>query len=343
MVRLLMVRHGESEQNAYMEKVMYQVLSGQIPRSEFNATMRRGPPGADGGVDSDLTEKGASQAEKLGKVWGPLLLGAASKGRLVAYVSPYLRCCKTADPFMNYIRQHGVPDFQGIVLPSIMEEGGLATSKDLESLDNVGDLIKQGKRKEGIRMLKQIKWTPMGLTGRGLRERFPWSRQPNANDKTLLTKNVSGFCLPIKEGHQWYNKGWEGSKAENIRMTNLFNWIKTLQYNGSGETGDDVTIVWFTHGGTIANVSNRLTGAAVERGLSGEKKNSLAVDMIFNTSVTSFFLPSPAYSYRSDRPSSSGAHKEPWTTRLEFFNDTAHLEQERLIKFAKLNFGNAKL
>ena len=70
MVRLLMVRHGESEQNAYMEKVMYQVLSGQIPRSEFNATMRRGPPGADGGVDSDFNRERGLSGGKIGEGLG---------------------------------------------------------------------------------------------------------------------------------------------------------------------------------------------------------------------------------------------------------------------------------
>ena len=123
--------------------------------SDFNETMRNGPEEANGGQDANLSPHGFGQAEKLGQVWGPLLVGAAKKNRLITYVSPFQRCCLTADPVMKYITKH-VPSYKATILPSIMEEGGLADKKDLDKLDTVNKLIKEGKRKEGIAILKSI-------------------------------------------------------------------------------------------------------------------------------------------------------------------------------------------
>ena len=93
-------------------------------------------------------------------------------------------------------------------------------------------------------------------------------------------------------------------------MMTLFIWIQTLQNNASGQTGDDITIVWFTHGESLGNISNRLTTNGVNWNTSNnnDKKGeseSIALDAIYNTSVTSFLLPSPTYSYPGERPSSS--------------------------------------
>ena len=350
MVRLIMIRHAQSLQNAYMESIMEKIGRGEIAMSDFNETMRNGPEEANGGQDANLSPHGFGQAEKLGQVWGPLLVGAAKKNRLITYVSPFQRCCLTADPIMKYITKY-VPSYKATILPSIMEEGGLADKKDLDKLDTVNKLIKEGKRKEGIAILKSIEWQPMGQTGKEMLEHFPWSRKPkdlNADEKKILTNDISSYCLPIPYDAKWYNFGWEGNKAEHKRMMTLFQWIQTLQNNASGQTGDDITIVWFTHGGTIGNISNRLTTNGVNWNTNnndkkGEKAESIALDAIYNTSVTSFLLPSPTYSYPGERPSSSSSHSvTPWKTRLEFFNDTTHLQIERLQRFGQLHLG-AKL
>ena len=78
-----MIRHAQSLQNAYMESVMEKIGRGEIAMSDFNETMRNGPEEANGGQDANLSPHGFGQAEKLGQVWGPLLVGAAKKNRLI--------------------------------------------------------------------------------------------------------------------------------------------------------------------------------------------------------------------------------------------------------------------
>ena len=109
------------------------------------------------------------------------------------------------------------------------------------------------------------------------------------------------------------------------------------------QESDDATVLWFTHGGTISNMSNRI----ITHGVNLTKKNALdnssdniATDGIYNASVTSFLLPSPSYTYPWEMRSNSEAI--PWRVKLEFFNDTAHLGIERLNRFGNL-FLQAKL
>ena len=72
MVRLMMIRHAQSLQNAYMEELMLKVKTGEMPLSKFNSRMRNGPEEANAGQDATLSSHGFTQAEKLGEVWGPL-------------------------------------------------------------------------------------------------------------------------------------------------------------------------------------------------------------------------------------------------------------------------------
>jgi broad specificity phosphatase PhoE len=347
-----MIRHAQSLQNKYMEELMLKVKSGEMPISQLNSRMRNGPEEANGGQDANLSSHGITQAKKLGEVWGPLLVNAAEKKRLITFVSPFQRCCLTADPIMKYITKH-VPTYKATILPSIMEEGGLTAKKDLDTLDVVTGLLQEGRRKEAMSILKKIKWQPTGQTGKEMLRRFPWSQKPSELseiEKKILTDDIASYCLPIPKNEKWYKFGWEGSKAEHKRMLALFEWIQKLQSNESGQTGDNITILLFTHGGTIANISNRLTTHAVNwnnndnnTNYKGEKKESLSLDAIYNTSVTSFFLPSPNYKYPGERPrSSSLSIVSPWKTRVEFFNDTGHLQYERLQRFSQLHLG-AKL
>ena len=81
--------------------------------------------------------------------------------------------------------------------------------------------------------------------------------------KKILTDDIASYCLPIPNNEKWYKFGWEGNKAGHKRMLALFEWIQKLQSNESGQTGDNITILLFTHSGTIANISNRLTTHAV--------------------------------------------------------------------------------
>ena len=91
-------------------------------------------------------------------------MNAAKKNRLITFVSPFQRCCLTADPVMKYITQH-VPTYKATVLPSIMEEGGLTAKKDLDTLDVVTGLLQEGRRKEAMSILKKLngsQWDKLG-------------------------------------------------------------------------------------------------------------------------------------------------------------------------------------
>ena len=66
------------------------------------------------------------------------------------------------------------------------------------------------------------------------------------------------------------------------------------------------------------------------------------MNLIYNILMTSFFLPSQhtliAPTDLLQKEGSMNRGLPGWS-----FNDTAHLQQERLAKFAKLNLGNSKL
>ena len=69
--------------------------------------------------------------------------------------------------------------------------------KDLASLDEVGDLLKQGKQVKNSNV-KAYQMDPMGMTGKQLRSRFAWSKQPDSKDRTLLSNDVRIFAFPLK-------------------------------------------------------------------------------------------------------------------------------------------------
>ena len=62
MVRVLMVRHAQSEQNAHMESLMLKISAGEMSITDFNRGMREGPPGTGAGDDACLSELGLAQA-----------------------------------------------------------------------------------------------------------------------------------------------------------------------------------------------------------------------------------------------------------------------------------------
>ena len=71
MVRVLLVRHAQSMQNAYMEGVAAKISRGELAPTELNKAMRDAPENMDAGADAPLTAKGAAQAELLGGLDSP--------------------------------------------------------------------------------------------------------------------------------------------------------------------------------------------------------------------------------------------------------------------------------
>ena len=79
MVRVMMIRHGKSEENAAMHDLFKLVARKEMNKESFRAGMktRMAPDG-----DSPLTSLGKQQVEELGGYWAPLLTEKAAKGAL---------------------------------------------------------------------------------------------------------------------------------------------------------------------------------------------------------------------------------------------------------------------
>jgi broad specificity phosphatase PhoE len=319
---LIMIRHAQSEQNAHMESVMEKVTRGELSLAGFNKVMRDGPPGTGAGDDAKLTDLGLSQAAKLGAMWAPLLAEKAKHGKLICCVSPFCRTLQTADPLMTELRKR-VPGFQAILLPPIMEAGGLTAGEDFKKFDDIEALMKQGKRTEAIAFLKNIKWKPQGMTGKQILKRFDWVRKATAAD-TVFGADID---VNVADDTPWYTDGYESRKRAETRVRKVATWIRDeVSTNASGTTGDGVVVVMVTHGQTIAQSTNFLVHAALTG--KAEENESVSFDGIRNTSVTGFLLPSPDYMYPGDRPNTANELVR-YACKLEFFNDTAHLGDEQ--------------
>jgi broad specificity phosphatase PhoE len=101
MVRVLLVRHAQSRQNAHMLEVEERLERGELSAAGFNKAMRDAPDGLHAGADACLTELGEQQARDLGEAWAPLLEAKARQGRLHVLVSPFLRTLQTASPLLE--------------------------------------------------------------------------------------------------------------------------------------------------------------------------------------------------------------------------------------------------
>lgn len=339
MVRVIFVRHAESQQNAYMETLFSKVGKGNIDIKKFNKMMRDAPEGINAGADSCLTEKGKSQSKQLAEVWSTLLMEKAKSGKLLTFVSPFLRTLQTADPLMTMLTNQ-IPGYKAVLLPAIMENGGLCHAEDFLHFDNIEALIKKGKRKEAIKILKNVKWKPQGLTGNQIMQQFPWARTANSQDLTIIGNELNSSLGNLNK--PWWNFGYETRKRSHSRISAVANWIHdALRNNVSGFTGDDVCVLMISHGEAIAEISNLLAQLAFTGGQRKEKNVHFSLEGIRNTSVTVFLLPSSSHSYVGTQPDVHGK-VVPFLCKIEFFNDTTHLGRKQLDIFAK-QFLSAKL
>jgi len=333
MVRIMMVRHAESVQNAYMESLMRKMYTGGLSLEDFNKSMRDGPPGTSAGDDAQLSPLGETQAESLGQTWSPLLESKAKAGKLITFVSPFLRTLQTADPLMKRLAQ-AVPGYRAVLLPAIMEAGGLTNQDDFKKFDEIEALVKQGKRKEAIAFLKSIDWKPQGMTAKQIRERFAWARTANGSDSGVVS---SELYSAVPEDSPWHKGGYESRKHATQRVEQVAKWLVSLASNSN--TGDDVVVLLVAHGQTIEMTANMMANVA----LTGHAEESPFFSMggIRNTSITSYTLPSSNYTYAGERPDVNGQINK-YRAKLDFFNDTSHLGDEQLRFFAQ-NFLSAKL
>jgi len=252
MVRLLLIRHAQSQQNAYMESLFRDMHNKKLPAASFNRAMRNGPKGTDAGADALLTSLGKSQAQRLGLTYAPLLVSKAKQGKLKVFVSPFTRCMMTADPLMKELRKE-IPSLEATVLPAIMESGGLTERNDFQNFDQIDELNKLGKRDEAIQLLKSIQWKAQGMSGIAMLQQFPWINL-HARDSPLTSTEITQIpWAEVEENNKpWWSFGFESTKRAHRRVNAVGKWLtEEVSRNVSGESGDDVVVVMVCHGGTI--------------------------------------------------------------------------------------------
>lgn len=338
MVRLMMVRHAQSKQNAFQEQLAQRVAYGRIPVQEVNQAMRDGDPGdaeTGGGADSSLSPLGMQQATALGKAWAPLLASSAKKGKLRVFVSPFKRTLQTADPLMCELKLLVGRSVEAVLLPAIMERGGLVTPADMKRLDATDSLMKQGKRKEAIELFKSLVWEPMGFTGDSIHAEFQWARFANDSESELLGPEVRTF-IPARDS--WWTQGYEGTNASERRVAGV---VRAVQERLQPSLGDDEIVVFVSHGEFIEMVSNMLArGSPSSTSLPADNRKGLNMAVAPNTGITVFHLPSPRYKWGSggERPNPRGKI-EKYRARLELYNDTAHLGFSLVRGYAQARLG----
>ena len=130
MVRVFCIRHAESVENVAMTGVMQQIATRQLSSAVMAHAMDKAmdeatPPNG----DAPLTEKGFDEAQQLGEYWAPLLHQKAQEGKLLAFVSPQIRCMATADAVLQRLD----PSVQAQVLPDMIEVPGMMNRDDREA------------------------------------------------------------------------------------------------------------------------------------------------------------------------------------------------------------------
>lgn len=341
MVRLLLVRHAETTQNAFMSELLAEIASGRRARSEFNQRMRRAPAGCAAGDDAELTERGHEQAQMLASAWAPLLARQAAEGRLLVFTSPFQRTLQTAAPLLLELRRHA-SCFEAVLLPALMETGGLTDAGDFREFDHMEALSRSGNRREALEHFKTLKWKPQGMTARQIRTRFPWARAATEVDLEVIGQELPSAVPPDA---RWWTGGYESRKRAERRTDALASWVlDSLRANRSGATGDDTTVVLMSHGGTISHLVGKLLKAALvpTPTLQGEiREEGLSTEGVPNTSVTSLLLPSDGFSYAGEHPRTNG-EVQRFAAKLERFNDTSHLGPKSLLDWGAAHF-QAKL
>lgn len=322
-MRLLLVRHGESQENVAMMRVVARLLRRELrPGAEFDAAMDRAmvdatPPSG----DSPLSEKGRGEAAQLGAYWAPLLASKMEKGRLRAFVSPQSRCMETADPLFTAL---GV---KAQVLPDMVEVPGLRRREDSDAFFPKYDaLTAAGKASEALAWRRQFNWRPCGATIAEYTQRYPWARFD-------AQAAAAAPALQMAESGPFWTYGWRTPEEEEARGARCVARIREL----SRELGDGDVVLWVSHGASSGLVVRDLLGAAPTTGFFD----------VANTSVTCIHLPPPP---RPGKPPTvfspylRGAASVPpgepeapqFTVRLEFFNQYPHLgADERMRQWAE--------
>lgn len=301
MVRVLLIRHGESEENATMHDLFNMVARKEIAKEEFRAGMkeRMAPDG-----DSPLTAAGLQQVSELGSYWAPLLAEKAARGSLHMFVSPFSRTMGTADPLMSALYESF--GTTAAVRQELGEVPGLVAREDIEVVDQAEELSNQGRVEEARGLLATHDWRECGMTPKQLLAKFPWAR-------------LEGSSLADHpEDLPWYTRGWERPSVAAARAQVNTEFLRSLQER---LPNNDV-VVLVAHGMSLGLLLKALL-------TSGSSTVSIFSE-VENTSVTSLFLESPdtqngmmimGMGMSAHFPQSPPLEK----AKLEFFNRVDHL------------------
>jgi broad specificity phosphatase PhoE len=245
-MRLLLIRHAESAENVAMHMAIEKLIRGEIAADQLGevaeVAMLEIVP-ANG--DSPLSEKGQEQARKLGEYWSPVLDGRAGHGGVHFYVSPQIRCMRTATPLITPLfEKYGI---KAQVLPDLIEIPGLMQKGDSTAFfPEYERLLSEGKKVEASAFRKAFKWKACGENVEDMQREFPWA----VFDHKLFP-----------ETGPWYDKGWESIAEARERAGRNAALLRSLQH----KLRDGEVVVFVSHGAAMGTLLSSLLGTDVSK------------------------------------------------------------------------------
>mmetsp|Transcript_122447 Transcript_122447/g.381194 ORF Transcript_122447/g.381194 Transcript_122447/m.381194 type:complete len:326 (-) Transcript_122447:47-1024(-) len=237
MVRVMVIRHAETLENVAMARSLLRFHRGELGGPQAQAEMLSMLEG--GEVDSPLTRGGERMAERLGKYYAPLLRGLADRGKLHFFCSPMKRNLQTASPLVTAL---GV---KAVVRRDLKETGGWMAPSERRELQEAFALAERGDPAPARALLKERSkrgWTPLGMTGREIQERFPWAELE------------AGFPADMP----WHTTGLETDATSDERHRRVVGWLRELR----DRLPFDDLVVFISHGGAIFKLFKELLGIA---------------------------------------------------------------------------------
>ena len=288
-MRLLLLRHGESESNRRDYQYGSRVLSGELSALQGDEAKVAAEIAAEPNGDTQLTDNGLEQAECVGRYWGPVLRKPAAEGKLHVFVSPMLRNMQTVDPLMRILNETGDgpaahAQVTAEIRPDMIEVPGLAHPSHRAMWTKVEALAKSGDVAAARATLKAAggaPWRGAGLSWAEMVRRFPWAiPQPG---------------VPVGDPGGWCTAGFESDSAVAGRVTRVVDWLEGL----AATLPPDHTVLFVTHGDTMNRVMNLLMARqfappgsqrVVARKGPGGTANWVGMHPKSNTSISSLLL-----------------------------------------------------
>ena len=248
-MRVLIVRHGESENNLMTDSLAARGLAGDAYQQELLRLHQSDP---------SLTAKGRQEAQQLADFYAPIF--AESGRRCHVFTSPFLRCCETTQPLASRLGASA----EVTCHPDLHENGGVHAVVELPD----------GK---------------LAFDDRPLRSRGPPGARGHAGKCMSAADIQSRFpgygtrMLP-PEG-QWYVEGSETAAQSAERAARVATWLKHDQ-DLHDDIGDDAVMVLIMHGGFIDSLLKALLHAGGGPGAAAAVSSEHAASFDFPNTAT---------------------------------------------------------